>query len=338
MPVNAQLRKKHLHYFNRSDKKKGDNMRIVNSIYDLTCNEIEEIVDFGIYYKHNYKNYLDACKGKTLLMLFEKTSTRTRVSFESGFSKMGGHAIYLNYGSSNIVLSELKDEIRYIERNSDIIMARLKRNDDFKIISDNVKIPVINGCCNLFHPCQVLADLMTIKEKFGTIHGIKLAYIGNRTNVSNDLASAVLKFGGTFSLVPNGIFNGCQSSDEKFVIEEQEKQLLTKGFISSDDLETCIQHSDIVYTDSWINMEDFNDSKKAEENKKIIEKYLPYQLNHRIFNANSNITVMHDMPMHIDYEITRDVIESENSIIFDQAENRMWAQNALMLILLNLKN
>ncbi len=85
-------------------------------------------------------------------------------------------------------------------------------------------------------------------------------------------------------------------------------------------------------------MEDFNDSKKAEENKKIIEKYLPYQLNQRIFNANSNITVMHDMPMHINYEITRDVIESENSIIFDQAENRMWAQNALILILLNLKN
>lgn len=311
-------------------------MRIVNSIYELTCNEIEEIIDFGIYYKHNYKKYLDACKGKTLLMLFEKTSTRTRVSFESGFSKMGGHAIYLNYDSSNIVLSELKDEIRYIERNTDIIMARLKRNDDFNIISENVKIPVINGCCNLFHPCQVLADLMTIKEKFGTIHGMKLAYVGNRTNVSNDLASAVLKFGGTFYLVPDGIFNSCQSPDEKTVIEKQEAQLLTKGFISSDDMEKCIQQSDIVYTDSWINMEDFNDPNKTEENRKIIEKYLPYQLDHRVFDVNSNITVMHDMPMHINYEITRDVIESENSIIFDQAENRMWAQNALILILLNL--
>ncbi|WP_313187096.1 ornithine carbamoyltransferase [Lacrimispora sp.] len=311
-------------------------MKTINSIYELTCEEIEKIVDFGIYYKHNYDKYLDACKGKTLLMLFEKTSTRTRVSFESGLSKMGGHAIYLNYDSSNIVLSELKDEIRYIERNTDIIMARLKQNDDFKIISDNVKIPVINGCCNLFHPCQVLADLMTMKEKFGTIHELKLTYAGNRTNVSNDLTSAILKFGGTFYLAPNGSFTGYQSTSEKCLIERQDKQFQTERYVSCDDIVNCLRQSDIVYTDSWINMESFNDPEKAQENKEIIKKYLPYQLNNQVFDVNPKITVMHDMPMHINYEITRDVIENSNSIIFDQAENRMWVQNALILILLDL--
>lgn len=302
----------------------------------MSCEEIEKIVDFAIYYKNNYSKYMDSCKGKTLLMLFEKTSTRTHVSFESGFSKLGGHAIYLDYNSSNIILSELKDEIRYIERNSDIIMARLKKNDDFKIIADNTKIPVINGCCNLFHPCQILADLMAIKQKFGTIKGIKITYVGNRTNVSNDLCSAVLKLGGTFYLAPNSEFTGYQSLEEQAIINKQDEQLKSDRFIASDDLEACLKKSDIVYADSWINMECFNDPAKEQENKKLIDKYLPYQLNKEVLNINPNITVMHDMPMHIDYEITRDVIESKNAIIFDQAENRMWAQNALMLTLLGL--
>ncbi|MDR2021950.1 MAG: hypothetical protein LBQ71_01565 [Hungatella sp.] len=178
--------------------------------------------------------------------------------------------------------------------------------------------------------------MTTIKEKFGTIRGIRLAYVGNRTNVSNDLASAILKFGGTFCLAPNGEFMGCQSLNEKSLIDKQDEQLLTERYTTCDDLETCIQQSDIVYTDSWINMENFKNPEKIQDNKAIIEKYLPYQLNNHVFNINPNITVMHDMPMHINYEITREVIENSNSIIFDQAENRMWVQNALMLILLNL--
>jgi ornithine carbamoyltransferase len=311
-------------------------MRVINSIHDFQKEYLEELLNFGIYYKENYRKYENACKGKTLLMLFEKTSTRTHVSFASGFGKLGGTSIFMNNQFSNLAIAEIKDEIRYIERNVDVIMARMIRNTDFMEIANYTKIPVINGCCNLFHPCQILADLMAIKEKFGEIKGIKLAYVGAPTNVSNDLALGITMLGGIFYQIPNKKFNNFNTTEEMEKVERTNSLIDDRYYILTDNLEDIINEVDIIYTDSWINMEKFTDQSLMEENKMIIDEYLPYQINKKIIGLNPKITIMHDMPMHIDYEITRDVVETENSIIFDQAENRMWAQNALILKLLEL--
>ena len=304
----------------------------LNSIKDISEKEILDIVNSAIYYKKNHQKYMDLLKGKRAFLLFEKTSTRTRVSFESGFALLGGHPLYVDQRTTQLVLAEMKDEVRYIARNVDIIAARMLKNESFVEMAKYSSVPVINSCCNIFHPCQALTDIMTVVENFdGKYAGRALTFTGKLNNVSRELINSLPRLGIKLYFVSPDI--DAVAADENILPECKESENL----VLTTDFEKAVKESDVVYTDSWVDMEYFNNPAYADKKEETIKKMLPYQLNNRVFDWNKNIFVMHDMPMHVGYEITRDVIESQNVWIFQQAENRMWAQNALMLKLLGYK-
>ena len=301
----------------------------INTLKDLSTKEILEIINNAIFYKKNHQKYLDLLKGKRAFLLFEKTSTRTRVSFESGFALLGGHPLYVDQRTTNLVLSEIKDEVRYISRNVDIIAARMLKNEDFMELAKYSSVPVINSCCNIFHPCQALADILTIVENFdGKYAGKALTFTGKLNNVSRELINSLPRLGMKLYFASPDV--DLVATDEN--IDPASKK--SENLILTTDFEKAVKESDVVYTDSWIDMEYFNNPAFAQKKEETIKRMMPYQLNSRVFDWNKNIFVMHDMPMHVGYEITRDVIESKNVWLFQQAENRMWAQNALMLKLL----
>ena len=264
-------------------------------------------------------------QGRTLVMIFQKTSTRTRVSFEAGMTELGGHAINLDWRASNFTLGDVRSETRYLSRNSAFIMARLKSNSDLLKMIGGATVPVINGCCNLYHPCQALADMLTIAEdRGGDQRGARLTYIGAYNNVVNSLVSISAPLGVELTLV-------CPLRDEAIIDEESRGRLLNLGLLTETlDAKAAVAGADYVYTDTWLDMEYFNDPAFAEEKERRCELMLPYQLNAELL-AGSSAKIMHDMPMHLGYEITEDLVESERSIIYDQAENRLDAQKAILL-------
>ena len=162
---------------------------------DWSRNELLEIIDKSIDVKRNPEKYRSALEGKSLAMIFQKTSTRTRVSFEVAMTQLGGHAIYLDWRTTQFVLADIRDEVRYLSRNVDCIMARLLKNSDLMLMAEASRVPVINGCDEKYHPCQAITDLMTMKEKKGTLEGVKLVYIGVHNNVCNSLIEICTKLG-----------------------------------------------------------------------------------------------------------------------------------------------
>ncbi|MFH2027604.1 MAG: ornithine carbamoyltransferase [Nanoarchaeota archaeon] len=273
--------------------------------------QIEEIIELGIKIKTNPEKYYDKLKNKVLVMLFEKTSTRTRTSFEAGMAQLGGHAIYLDWKSTQLKKAVLKDEIRCIERYADIIMARVYKHETVAEMAMHSTKPVINGLCDEYHPCQILSDLMTIKEKFGKLNGLKLAYVGDGNNVCNSLIIGCKKLGINISVATPKGYEPMEQPD-----------LLTN------DPKEAVKDADVVYTDTWVSM-----GQEAEA-KKRLRVFPPYQVNMKLLGK---ALFMHCLPAYRGYEVTDEVIDSEQSIVFDQAENRMHAQKALMLILLNKK-
>ena len=266
-------------------------------------------------------------QGRTLVMIFQKTSTRTRVSFEAGMTELGGHAINLDWRASNFTLSDIRSETRYLSRNSAFIMARLKNHSDLLDMAAGATVPVINGCCNLYHPCQALADMLTIAEdRGGDPGGARLTYVGAYNNVVNSLVSISAALGVELTLT-------CPIRDEALVDQQSRGRLLGLGLLTETlDVKAAVADADYVYTDTWIDMEYFNDPAYAEEKERRCALMLPYQLNTELL-AGSRAKVMHDMPMHLGFEITEELAESERSIIYDQAENRLDAQKAILLTL-----
>jgi ornithine carbamoyltransferase len=289
--------------------------------------ELAEILELAVRVKQDRKSYWHALDHLTLGMIFQKTSTRTRVSFEAAMTQLGGHAINLDWRSTNLVLAELKDEIRYLARNVDAIMARVLTFDQVADMAEYSRVPVINGCDNRYHPTQALADYLTILEHKGKLEGIKLVYAGIHNNVANSLIEAGIKLGVKLIMVTPE-FNEA-SRDEALLAEAGRSGLYEHTL----DLAGAVADADVVYTDTWVDMEFFMDPKFEAEKKRRIAKMLPYQLNEALLRR-SNALIMHDMPIHTGYEIDRWSIEHPNSIIFDQAENRMHAEKAALLTLL----
>jgi ornithine carbamoyltransferase len=288
--------------------------------------EIKSILDFAVYVKKNRVYFTGHLQGRTLAMLFQKTSTRTRVSFEAGMTELGGHAIYLDWMASNFQLSDIDFEAEYLSRNVSIIMARMKRHEDLLKLKSGSKVPLINGCCNLFHPCQALADMLTILMDKGNLN-TSLCYVGVHNNVVNSLISITSALGVHLTLVT-------PISTKEYRVEEIIEKAKQKNTITwEENLNHAVNHSEYVYTDTWVDMEFFNDPSYQQKKKERIETMLPYQLNSELLK-NSKAKIMHDMPIHAGYEITREVVESEKSIIFQQSENRLDAQKAIILRLL----
>ncbi|HPO97540.1 MAG TPA: ornithine carbamoyltransferase [Bacillota bacterium] len=289
--------------------------------------ELRQILDLALEVKRNQKQYWNALDHLTLGMIFQKTSTRTRVSFEVAMTQLGGHSIYLDWRSTNLILAELKDEIRYLDRNLDAIMARLMTFEQVKEMADYSRVPVINGCDNKYHPTQALADFLTIIEHKGRLEGVNLVYVGIHNNVANSLVEGGTKLGMKITTVTPE-FN--EASREQELLDEAAKTGLWEQTL---DLEAAVAKADVVYTDTWVDMEFFLDPKFEEEKKRRIDKMIPYQLNEKLLK-DKKVLIMHDMPIHPGYEIDRWAIESPNSVIFDQAENRLHAEKAVLLTLL----
>ncbi|MGE5549816.1 MAG: ornithine carbamoyltransferase [Bacteroidota bacterium] len=302
-------------------------MRHLVHFKDWSGDEILELLEKALYIKEHPLDYAGALKGKTLAMIFQKTSTRTRVSFETGLTRMGGHAIFLDWKSTNLLLAEVKDEIRYISGNADLVMARLLHNRDLIEMADYSYVPVINGCCEKYHPCQAFSDFLTLREKLGKVQGIKLVYVGVWNNVLNSLIDLSCKTG-TYLTAVTPIVNEPSWDPELAAAAEK-----SGYFRRADDLRAEARDADAVYTDTWVDMEFFVNPEFAAEKERRIEKMLPYQLNAANLSG-SRAVIMHDMPIHPGYEIDRQTIEDERSIIFPQAWNRMHGQNAIMLRML----
>ncbi len=289
--------------------------------------ELRELLELAVKVKQNQPQYWQALDHLTLGMIFQKTSTRTRVSFEVAMTQLGGHAIYMDWRSTNLVLAEMKDEIRYLSRNVDVLMARVLTFEQVQEMADYSYVPVINGCDNKYHPTQALADFMTILEHKGHLEGINFVYSGIHNNVANSLIEGGTKLGMKITMVTPEINEA--SLDQELLDQAAATGLYQRTL----DLQAAVAQADVVYTDTWVDMEFFLDPKFAAEKERRVAQMLPYQLNGELLK-DSKALIMHDMPIHTGYEITRDVIEHPNSVIFDQAENRLHAEKAVLLKLL----
>jgi ornithine carbamoyltransferase len=294
---------------------------------DLTGRQLTDIVEKGIDIKHNPQKYRTELEGKSSALIFQKTSTRTRVSFEVAMTQLGGHALFIDWRTTNFALADISDETHYLSRNVDCIMARLMRNADLQEMASASRVPVINGCDEKYHPSQAIADLMTIKERKGSLLEAKLVYIGIHNNVCNSLIEGCTKTGVKITTI-TPIFNE-PARDEELLKEAKNTGLWENTL----DVKRAVKDADFVYTDTWIDMEFFADPKFAAEKEKRIKLMMPYQVNKGLL-MGTNTYVMHDMPIHRGYEISSDLIDSPKSVIFEQSENRLYSAKSILLKLL----
>jgi ornithine carbamoyltransferase len=294
---------------------------------DLTGRQLTDIVEKGIDIKHNPQKYRTELEGKSSALIFQKTSTRTRVSFEVAMTQLGGHALFIDWRTTNFALADISDETHYLSRNVDCIMARLMRNADLQEMASASRVPVINGCDEKYHPSQAIADLITIKERKGSLLEAKLVYIGIHNNVCNSLIEGCTKTGVKITTI-TPIFNE-PARDEELLKEAKNTGLWENTL----DVKRAVKDADFVYTDTWIDMEFFADPKFAAEKEKRIKLMMPYQVNKGLL-MGTNTYVMHDMPIHRGYEISSDLIDGPKSVIFEQSENRLYSAKSILLKLL----
>jgi len=294
---------------------------------ELSCDDLVSLVELGLEVKQNPKKYHKDLEGKSIALIFQKTSTRTRVAFEVAATQLGGHGLFIDWRTTNFTLADISDEVRYLSRNVDCIMARLLCNTDLMKMANASLVPVINGCDEKYHPSQALADLITIKEKKGALKGSKLVYIGVHNNVCNSLIEGCTKTGVQLTTV-TPLFN--EASRDDALLADAKKTGLWK---SSLDVKTAVKDADFVYTDTWIDMEFFTDPAFAAEKEKRLKLMMPYQINAELLKE-SIAYVMHDMPIHRGYEISPKEIENPKSIIYEQAENRLYSAKAILLTLM----
>tara|TARA_R110002072_G_scaffold64_5_gene359 strand:- start:31509 stop:32480 length:972 start_codon:yes stop_codon:yes gene_type:complete len=301
-------------------------MRHVPNLQNFTSQELADILRIAAEIKASPSDFNQSLSHLSLAMLFQKTSTRTRVSFEAGMTELGGHAIYVDWMTSNFVLSGIDHETAYLSRNVAFIMARLMRHEDLKTIMGASEVPVINGCDEKFHPCQALTDVLTMQEHFeGDISDAHLVYVGVQNNVSNSLVTLCHKLGIQLTLAtPTPDDNGeSQDASVQSIISGDSKVSHTE------DAKAAVQNADFVYTDTWIDMQYFNNPAHKDENDAKLKKMMPYQLNHDLLKG-VDCKVMHDMPIHDGFEISAELARDERAIIYPQAANRMHAQKGLL--------
>jgi len=287
------------------------------SIKDLTAQEIEGLFRLTDKLKKNKAKFGSALKGKTLALIFQKPSNRTRVSFEVGMCQLGGHSIYLSPQEINLGVRESIEDgivLRTFEHKTILEMAKY------------AGVPVINGLTDFSHPCQALADVYSIREKLKNIKGATLAYVGDGNNVCNSLLLASAKIGLNMNVgAPKGYEpQGSVLKDARAIAKAKNSSI--KLF---NDPEEAVRGVDVVYTDVWASM---GQEKEAEERRKIFKGF---QINAELMkSAKKNALVMHCLPAHRGEEIAGKVIDSANSIVFDQAENRLHLQKAILIKLL----
>jgi ornithine carbamoyltransferase len=288
------------------------------TMFDLKKEEIHDIFELAKTLKDSQKKGVEhrILKNKTLAMVFEKPSLRTRVTFETGMTQLGGHAIYLAPSDIQLGTREtVPDAAKNLSRWVDIVMARVFAHKTVDDLAKSSSIPVINGLSDLEHPCQIMADLFTVSEKTGPLDGLTIAYVGDGNNVCNSFVAASILLG--FSL---RIATPAGYEPEKTYTEKAANAVL-----SNDPIE-AVAEADIVYTDVWASM---GQEKEAAERKNVFKKF---QLNaDLLMHAKKDHLVMHCLPAHRGEEITDDIIDGPHSIVFDEAENRLHVQKSIMV-------
>ena len=295
-------------------------------VNDLSKNQLEEIFEISSWIKKKFKEqgtYLPF-KNRSMAMIFAKPSARTRVSFETGFNRLGGHALYLGPNDIGIGKREsVSDIANVLSRFNDIIMARLFNHDHMIELSKNATSPVINGLTDHNHPCQIVADIFTILEHRKTLEDLKVTYVGDGNNIVHSWFELAMR-------IPMEFVCACPKGFEPDnVLLNKSKEIGLSNITITNDPYEGVKDADVIYTDVWASM---GQKEESEKRKKIFQ---PFQINSDLINFASNeVLFMHCLPAERGIEVTNEVCDANYSIIFDQAENRMHAQNAIMLKLM----
>lgn len=304
-------------------------MKDLISLHDLTSEEVKELLELGMKLKAEQKAGVEhhLLKGKTLGMIFTKSSTRTRVSFEVGMTQLGGYPLFLSSNDIQLGRGEtIYDTAKVLERMLDGIMIRTYSHQDVLDLAEHADIPVINALTDLLHPCQVLADLMTAYEHKGKLEGLKLAYIGDGNNMAHSLMYGCAKAGMNCAVATPDDYK-CDAEVIRNA-KDDFKNAGTELLLTNDPVE-AIKDADVVYTDTWVSMG--MESEKAERQR----VFMPYQVNGELMKyAKPDSIFMHCLPAYRGFEVTDEVIDGKQSVIFDEAENRLHAQKAVMVKLM----
>lgn len=299
-------------------------MKHLLKMLDVTPEEITQVLDLADQLKYEKKHGIahPYLIGKSIGLIFQKASTRTRVSFETGMNQLGGQALFLSARDLQIGRGEpVQDTARVLSRYLDAIMIRTFDQKEVEDLAEYGSIPIINGLTDFSHPCQVLADLMTIREKYGSLEGLKMAYIGDGDNMANSLIVGGLKMGMQVAVAtPEGY------EPDPLVLDFAQEY---EDFLLTNDPIEAIQGADVVITDTWASM-------GVESEKEIRQiAFAPYQVNAELMNyAKEGAMVLHCLPAYRGQEITEDVFEAHADEIFEEAENRLHAQKAVMVLLM----
>lgn len=299
------------------------------TLKDFDSDTIKSLVEKAIQLKKAQKagEVVQPLKGKILGMIFEKPSTRTRVSFETGMIQLGGQAIYLNSQDLQIGRGEtISDTAKVLSRYVDAIMIRTFSHQTVEELAAHATIPVINGLTDLFHPCQALADIMTILEVKGKYEGIKVAYVGDGNNVAHSLIIACAKVGMDIAVATP---KGYEPAEEVIVaVKGYAEESGSKVEITNDPYE-AVKGADVIYTDVWTSMG------QEAENEERLRIFKDFQVNEELVkNAKDDYIFLHCLPAHRGEEVAAEVIDGKHSYVFDQAENRLHAQKALLVEIL----
>ena len=301
-------------------------MKHLLSLYDCTKEEIESILDLAIKLKADNKagRTHHLLKGKSLGMIFSKSSTRTRVSFEVGMYQLGGQALFLSSNDIQLGRGEsIYDTANVLSRFLDGIMIRTYAQSDVEDLAKYGQISIINGLTDLLHPCQILADFQTIYEHKGKLEGLKLAYVGDGNNISNSLLYGCSKIGMNISVAtPKGF--ECDDVVTARALEDAKKSGSVVDI--SNDPDKAVANADVVVTDTWVSM-----GQEAEKQERI-KIFKDYQVSsERMAMAKNDAIFLHCLPAYRGYEVVPEVIDGPQSVIFDEAENRLHAQKAVMV-------
>ncbi len=289
---------------------------------DLTVTDMEALFARAESLKKSPRS--DVMSGRSLVMFFEKTSTRTRLSFEIGMTQLGGHAVYVDRASSQLSRGEsIADTARVVSRYADLMMARVDRHSTVEELAANASIPVINGLSDREHPCQSLTDLLTIGERTGRVAGTKIAYVGDgNNNVTHSLMLGATRLGADMRVAaPSSLF-----PESEFTCLSDENARMSGGKLTiTEDAVEAVTGADVVYTDTWVSM---GVESEQERRRQLLAAY---QVNEELTrHASPEFIFMHCLPAHVGEEVTPEVAYGTHSVMFDQAENRLHAQKALM--------
>ncbi len=301
--------------------------RSVLSLSDLSAAEIRAVLDLAKSLKRDYTPWRTAMSQRSAVLLFEKPSLRTRVSFEIGIAKLGGAMVFLDHQNNPIGEREtVSDYGRNLERWTDCLVARVYRHATLEALRNATRVPVINALSELSHPCQILADALTLEEHGLDLSSMKLAWLGDGNNVCHSLIELTAIFGGSITVITPRGYEPCS----KVVGQAQAAVAATGARISLTNDPAAVRGADAVYTDTWVSMGQQKDAAKLVAMQAL-------QVNADLMRtAGSHTLFMHCLPAHRGEEVTDEVIDSNRSVVFDQAENRMHAQNALLLLVLGL--